>query len=120
MISNIMSTRHGILWKTIQLFSKREKTGNMTEFKLTNFRRLSFGNDIAKCNIYIIATSVLDFKQLYIFYKFCPKKQIHLSDRTLYLVQIFTCSRQIWFHITKTACVFRWKLKFKVFVNCRR
>ena len=91
-----MSKRHGILWKTIQLFSKREKTGNMTEFKLTNFRILPFGNDIAKCNIFIIATSVLDFKQLYIFYKFySKKKQMHLSDRTLYLVQISTCSRQI-------------------------
>ena len=89
MISNIMSKRHGILWKTIQLFLKREKTGNMTEFKLTNFRRLSFGNDIAKCNTYIIATSVLDFKQLYIFYKFYPK------NRYIYLTELYIWYRYL-------------------------
>ena len=85
-----MSKRHGILWKTIQLFSKREKTGNMTEFKLTNFRILPFGNDIAKCNIFIIATSVLDFKQLYIFYKFYSKK-----NRCIYLTELYIWYRYL-------------------------
>ena len=47
-----------------------------------------------KCNIYIAATSGLDFKQLYIIYKFYPIKRIFLSERIQYLTQICNCSSQ--------------------------
>ena len=40
---------------------------------------------------YIVTTSNLDFKQLYIIYKFC---QIDLSERILYLAPAFNFSSQ--------------------------
>ena len=42
-----------------------------------------------KCDIFVIRTSALDFKQLYMFYKFCPIKPMYLPDKTQYLARTF-------------------------------
>ena len=71
-----------------------------------------------KCNIYIVKTSALDFKQLHIVCKFCPIKRIFLSERIPYLAQIFDCSSQTYLHISKSMyVVFHWKQIIEVFVN---
>ena len=55
---------------------------------------------VTKYKIYIVTSSALDFKQLYVFCKLYPIKQTFLSERVPYLAHIFNYSSQIWLHIT--------------------
>ena len=49
--------------------------------------------NIYKCNIYIVTTSALYFKQLYMFYKLDPIiKRIYLFEKIPYLPHTFNCS----------------------------
>ena len=57
---------------------------------LTIFRRSSL--EIICMKNYFVTTSALNFKQLYIFYKYYPIKRTFLSERTRYFVQAFNCS----------------------------
>ena len=90
--------------KTLPSFSNAGKTVNVPEFEFDKFWKTIFWRS-RKCNIYIVTTSALDFKQLYIFYIFFPIKWIYLSERIPYLAQTFNCSSQKQLHISKSVCV---------------
>ena len=94
LISNIMSKSHGIFTENLtNFFSNAGKTGNVPELKFYVFQEI-FIQKWYKCNIYIEASRALDFKQLYIIYKFYPIKPISLFERIPYLTQAFNCSSQ--------------------------
>ena len=83
-ISKIMSKRHGAFIDNFTIFLlNSEKTGNLPEFEFDKFYKNIFSRSY-KCNIYIVTTTVLDFKQLYIFYRFDPITPIYLSKRIPY------------------------------------
>ena len=65
------------------LFSNAGKIGNVPGFECDNFSETIFWRQ-CKCNIYIVAASALDFKQLNIFYKFYLIKRIFSSERITY------------------------------------
>ena len=119
-ISKIMSKCHDIFTENFTIiFSNAGKTVNVLEFEFDKFWKTIFWR-LHRCNIYIITTIALDFKQLYIFYIFFPIKWIYLSERTPYLTQTFNYSSQKQLHISKSVCVvFHWKQMLKVFVNCK-
>ena len=96
-------------------FSSAGKAGNVLH--LTNFRRPSFGEDM---NVkLIVKISALDFKQLYIFYKFYVIKRIYLSERIRYLAQTFNCSIQKHLVLQVFVCCFsKEKKMLKIFINC--
>ena len=84
-ISNIMRKHRGIFNKNfIIFFSNSGQTGNPPEFEFDKFLKIIFWRQ-CKCNIYIVTTSALDFKQFYILYKFYPIP---------YSAQTFNCSIQ--------------------------
>ena len=56
----------------------QEKSEMCQNLNVINSKRKSFENDI-NVNIYIVTTSALDFKQLYVFYKFYQIKLIYLA-----------------------------------------
>lgn len=56
----------------------QEKSEMCQNLNVINSKRKSFENDI-NGNIYIVTTSALDFKQLYVFYKFYQIKLIYLA-----------------------------------------
>ena len=61
-----MSKRYSKLPKTLPSFSQmQEKPETCQNLNLINFRRPSLGDE--KCNVYIVTTSALYFKQLYTF-----------------------------------------------------
>ena len=64
-------------------FSNAGVTGNLPEFEFDEFWRTIFWKWY-KCNICIVTTSALDWKQLTIFYKFCPIKQINVSKNFIF------------------------------------
>ena len=69
-----MSKRHDIFTENFTIFfSNAGKTVNVPEFELDKFQKTIFWGS-RKCNIYIVTTSALDFKQLYMFYIFFPIK----------------------------------------------
>ena len=71
-----MSKRHVAFTENFTIFSSNAgKTDNMLEFVFERFW-IIFGR-LYTCNIYVIATRVSEFTQLYICYKFYSKK---LSD----------------------------------------
>ena len=70
-------------------FQVQEKLETCRNWNLTNYRRPSFGDTPSD-----VTTSALDFKQLYIFYKFHVIKRLYLPERIPYLAQIFNCSIQ--------------------------
>ena len=56
----------------------QEKSEMCQNLNVINSKRKSFENDI-NGNIYIVTTSALDFKQLYVFHKFYQIKLIYLA-----------------------------------------
>ena len=69
-------------------FQVQEKLETCRNSNLTNCRRKCFGYDIRyKCSIYIVTTNALNFKQLYIFYKF------YLIKRKCIYLKEFHCSK---------------------------
>ena len=94
-VSNILSKRCVIFTKNFAVFffSNAGITGNLPEFEFDEFWRTIFWKWY-KCNICIVTTSALDWKQLTIFYKFYPIKQIYLSERISYLAHTCHCSNQ--------------------------
>ena len=88
-ISKIMSKRHVFFIENFTIsFSNAGKIGNVREFKFDKFQKTIFWR-LYECNIYIVQTNTLDFKQLYIIYK-----KIYLSERIPYLAQTFNYSSQ--------------------------
>ena len=96
-ISKIMSKSHGIFTENFTVFwgffSNGGETRSVLETEFDKFYKKIFLKWY-KCNIYIVTTSALNFKNLYIFYIFYPIKRIYLSDRIRYLVQTFNFSSQ--------------------------
>ena len=94
LISNIMTKRHGVFTGNFTiLFSNAGRTENVPQFEFDIFYKTIFFRWY-KCNIYIVTTSALDFKQLYIIYKFYLIKRVFLPERIPYLAQTFNCSSQ--------------------------
>ena len=82
-----MSKRHVFFIENFTIsFSNAGKIGNVREFKFDKFQKTIFWR-LYECNIYIVQTNTLDFKQLYIIYK-----KIYLSERIPYLAQTFNYS----------------------------
>ena len=67
-------------YRKLYIFSNAGKTENVPEFDFDKFWKNIFWRWY-KCNIYIVITSALGFKQLYMFYKFYTITPIQLSGR---------------------------------------
>ena len=69
-VSKIMLKRHDIFTENFTIFfSNAGKTVNVPELEFDKFYKTTFWRS-PKCNIYIVTTSALDFKQLYMFCSF--------------------------------------------------
>ena len=116
-----MSKRHSIFIENFMTFlSIEQKFEKLLKFEFEKLLKISFWRWY-KCDMYIKTSSALNFKQIYVFHKFCLLKQIYLSKRTPYLALTFTCWIQKEKPITKSLCfVIDCKKILKVFVNCRK
>ena len=95
LMNNVMSKRHSIFNENFTIFfSNAGKTGKRAGIQICTFQKIIFMRWY-ECNIYIVTTSALDFKQLYIIYKFYPIKRIFLSARIPYFAQTFNSSSQM-------------------------
>ena len=93
-ISDIVSKRQRNFTENFTVYILNTgKIGKVPEFKFDKFLEDHFLRWY-KCNNYIVTTSALDFKQIYINYKFYPIKRIFLSEIIPYLAQIFNCPSQ--------------------------
>ena len=80
-------------------YQMREKQETCRNLNLINSRTPSFAD-----NIFMVTTSALNFKELYIFCKLYPVKRIYVSKRIPYLAQTLTVQAKN-IYTLKSLCV---------------